>query len=410
MSTLLRGWAVLLLMVGLCWPVVVAGAEPEPKPNAVVVVLVPLSGELSTMGEQLVEAARLAARRTGVIIEGIDEGESVEQTLEAVAAQGEREEVVAIIGPLKRRHGEPAARLAQQKGVPMVVYSSQQGVEMRGNKIFRGRPGFDAQAKQLAEYLRTGLEIDDVGVVAPRSRYGDEALPAVVDAMDEQGGRVSAMARYPENTTDFRIPLQVLTGQRAYVGRGRSLSQHRVDRWGTVSLVGENAPDFEALIILDFHDVVARMLPFLPGEGLRTGASEQGRPLQLIGLSGWRGDGLGRAGDHAMGGVFFDTFGGERDGLTAQRFVSEFRGITGREVTTPEAEIYDLVALIATAVERAPSTQRRDAVVEFLRNDSPYVGVTGNWAFDRWGAPIRTLHPYRVIDEGQWVRADGGDW
>ena len=372
--------------------------------DPVVAVLVPLSGELESMGRQLLEAAEYAVADSGVRVEGVDEGESGAQTAEAVQTLAGREEVAAVIGPTMRRHAATAADHAGRAGLPMLSYSSKPGVEQDSGWVMRARVCTGQQSEALARYLAEELKAQRIGLLAPQSGYGDDITAAVIDAFGELDGRVTALSRYQEETTDFRHPLEVLVGSRAYVGADRRLDQMRSDRWHTVPLAREGQVEFDALVIADAHHRVARLLPFLGGVGIATAADDQGERVTLLGLSGWKGDGLERAGDYARGAIFFDTFGGEVDGQTARQFVVDFREQTGREATTPEAELFDLVSMVAEATEAAAGDESlRDGVVRQLRSES-YSGVSGQWAFDEAGAPVRTLHPYQVVDAGRWVR------
>lgn len=398
--------AFILFFLGMS--AVAYGEAQEKQERAVVVMLVPLSGDLGAVGRQLVDAAKMAGDDVGVAIESIDEGESVEEMLAALGTLEGREDVAAVIGPIRRRHGPPAGRQAQRMGIPLMVFSSQSGVERAGDRVFRARPDAAEQSKRVATYLVEEASIEKIAIMAPRSDHGDQVLSALVEAVVSAGGVVEAMTRYEPDTTDFRIPLQVLVGRRFHVGRGRSLSGFSVDRFGTVALRRQPEVGFDALIIADHHEVVARILPFLPRVGIQTGAGGEGQAVQLVGLSGWRGDGLQRAGDHGLGAIFFDTYGGETEGGQPEEFARNFKDYAGRSATTPEAEIYDLVAMIGSGLRaRRPGESFAQAALARLREPQNYPGVSGSWSFDENGAPVRYMRPYRVVDGGRWV-PDGG--
>lgn len=237
-----------------------------------------------------------------------------------------------------------------------------------------------------------------LGLVAPRTSFGDR----VTRAFASEG--LEAVGRYDEGTTDFLPALEVLVGTRVYVGRGRSVAGRRADRHGTIRLGRPGVVEFEALIIADSDQVVARLLPFLPRVGIQTGAGGEGTGVQLVGLSGWRGDGLARAGDHAVGAIFFDTYGGTSEGGPAEEFAHRFEDEFGREATTAEAEIYDLVGMIGSGLRaRQEGESFADAALVRLQQPRAYPGVTGSWSFQEGGEPARYLRPFRVIDGGRWV-------
>ena len=384
------------------------GAIEEDVPVPVIVMLLPMSGELASVGRQLMESATLAASELDLRVESLDEGGSPGETLQALEELAGRNDIVAVIGPLGRRRAPMAARKAVEMGLPLVVYSPESGVERRGDSIFRARLDAEQQSEVVASYLieREGLET--LGILSPRTEYGREFSRAMVEAFVRAGGEVTAYSTYGAETTDFRPALDVLVGRRAWVGLNRRIDGRSSDRFGTIRLPREGEIRFEALMILDVHDRVARILPFLPGAGIQTGAGGQGTGVQLVGLSGWGGDGLSHAGAHAMGAVFFDTFGGETEGGPAEEFSHRFHDRFGRFPTTAEAEIYDLVGMIGSGIwARQPGESWADAALARLREPTAYPGVSGSWSFDPQGAPVRYLRGYRVIEGGRWVPLGG---
>ena len=402
-------WIGFLLLMLISLPVAGSeGAVKEEVSTPVIVMLLPMSGDLAPVGRQLMESATLAGSDLGLRVESLDEGDSPGETLRALDELAGRDDIVAVIGPLGRRRAPMAARKATEMGLPLVVYSPQGGVERLGDRVFRARPDAQEQSRTVATYLVEREGIRTLGILSPRTEYGREFTAAMVEAFSRAGGQVRAYSSYGADTTDFRPALEVLVGKRAWVGRGRQIDGRSSDRFGTIPLPREGEIGFEALVILDFHDRVARILPFLPGVGIQTGAGGEGTGVQLVGLSGWRGDGLHHAGMHALGAVFFDTFGGETEGGQAEEFFHRFQEQFRRSPTTAEAEIYDLVGMIGSGIRaRQPGESWADAALARLREPTAYPGVTGSWSFDEEGAPVRYLRGYRVIEGGRWVPLGG---
>ncbi len=393
----------IVLLALLMWPADVS-ADEESRPK--VAIIAPLSGELSALGDQLAEAASLAARERGIEVRLIDEGEDVETALQGVRKAAKSEQVVTAIGPVMRGHTEAVGREAQRLGLPLITFSSASGVERQGPMIFRARLSPEEQAKQVAGYLAGDSGAEKIAIVAPESGYGRSITTALVDAATDADTAVTAVARYEPETTDFGPILERLIGRRALVGQRRSMPG--VDRRGLVRLEREGAVDFDTLIIADSHTTVAQLLPFLPRLDISTAAAGSDRPVQLIGLAGWRGDGLQRVSQHLRGAVFFETFGGDVDGSRARQFTIEYREMTDREVTTPEAEIYDLVSMLGETQFSDEPGANRSVVVDHLSTSGEYDGVTGLWAFDRFGAPLREMKVYRVGAGGTWTPLSGG--
>lgn len=391
---------------GALWPGEANGATKEETPE--IAVIAPLSGELAPLGEQLVEAARFAAREQHVAIQQFDEGEGADGVLNAVKAAAANDQVVAAIGPVRRRHAGAAARKAQRLGLPMISFSSVAGVERQGPLVFRARLSPEEQTRHVALRLIEERDVENLGVLAPKTSYGDSVVTTLIESVNRLGATAVAMGRYEEDATDFRPALKRLTGSRAYVGVGRGIAG--VDGDGLVRVSRDSSIEFDALVIADSHATVARLLPFLPRFDIRTGAAGAGASVQLVGLAGWRGDGLQRVSEHVRGAIFFDTFGGVVDGGEARHFVIEYREVTDRDPTTPEAEIFDLVSLVAAVIgDDDGAGPTRQSLAGRLASRERYEGVTGRWEFDAKGAPLRTMHSYEIGSGGQWMpaRRDG---
>lgn len=374
----------------------------------VVVLVAPLSGDAARAGEQLVESARLAAQQAQVGLEIVDEESGLESVAQQLEALAQRDDVVGVVGPMRGRNVLPMAQRIQTLGLPTVVYSAREGIEDRGSQIFRGRLTSQEQAAQLVAFAVDDLGLDDLAIMAPENEIGEQMALAVAERTQAQDGRLRALALYGEDTTDFGPHIEVLQGRRVAVGRGEQVGQRRADRQGTIGLDRRAQVAFDGLIIADHHSVVARIIPFLRRAEI-TSEESQGSSIQLLGLTGWHGDSLARVGTALEGAIFFDTYGGERDGAMAREVASEFRAALDRQPTTPEIEIFDLVHLFGQAAREAPdSGQWRSAVRDFLGGGQRYEGASGTWQFTRTGEPQRQMGRYLVGDDGSWVRDDGG--
>lgn len=403
-----RGVAVLLVLACLqCAALSAVAQDSVQVRQARVAVMVPLSGDLGPMGQQLLEVAQLAAAEHDVEVVAIDEGQGARDVVRSFEQIQADPGVVAVVGLLRPGHGPVAAREAGRIGVPTIIYSTREEIDGMSPWAVRGRMSAAEQTEQLAVYLGSQSDVRRVAVMAPRTPRGDDLVATFLAAAGSQSLTVAAMSRYDEGTTDFGPILDVLVGRRASMGRGRSVGGRGTDRQGTMAVRPQGTVGFEALAIFDYHDEVARILPFLPRAGIRTGATDEGASVRLLGLSNWRGDGLARAGDHGAGAVFFDTYAGAEDGSDGAAFAMRFVASMGREATTAEAEFYDLVNWTARIASGAQGERRE--VLRQLRGGSGYRGVTGHWAFDDRGSPVRQLRQYQVTPGGQWVRIDRGD-
>lgn len=378
-------WCVTL--IALCCGVVHAQPASAPRQAHVVAVL-PQSGELAGVGEQLVEVMRWATEDRGAHLIVVDSELASDALARALSDALSDEAVVGMVGPLRASRAGLVAAVSAQARVPALLLSGVQGVEARSPYAFRTRLSVGEQASFAARWAHRRWPKARVGVMAPRSEYGDEAARAFVGTWSEQGARVVGLARYRSEETQFTPVVETLLGARVRLERGREVAGRRADRWGTVRIGAPRLDGLDLLLLADFDDAVARQAPFI----VREEALQQ---TQLLGLAGWRGQRLQQSGEELAGAIFFDTFGGIAQGGAAEGFVLAFEARFERAPTTVEAEVYDLVLFLASS--------RRGDATSVLRSSEGFEGVAGRWRFDRRGAPLRVPLALRVTEDGRWI-------
>lgn len=383
-------------------------AQEEPKKVPVAIgVAVPTSGEYGPLGKQLVESARLAASETGVEIVVADTKGDPGEAVKAVMSLAKNPRVIAILGPVGRRESKAAASAAQRAGVPLFTLSTAEHVNQAGGWVFRVRSSAAEQASAMAEVAHEELEQRTAAILYPQTDYGREAAVAFAQRFIARGGAITAVANYPEDTTDFRDVLDVVVAKKVYLGRKGTIDRWRTDASGFATIGRKPKVDFDALFIPDFGHRVARLLPFLPVAGIQNGDGGEGVGVQLLGLSGWQGKTMEFSGGTAAGALYLDTFAGESAGGRAEEFVRMFRSATGRVPVDIEAETFDVAWLVgklgAEAVAAAGGRVvegGRAALVRRLPRGKEWVGVAGPLRFGTSGEPIREPHIYRFDADG----------
>lgn len=380
--------------------------------------LVPLSGELGAVGEQLVDAATLAAKDARVDLEVVDSASDPGKASAAVEKLASDPRLVGIIGPLGARTSRAAAARASHAAVPLLMLASVERTEFVSNWVFRLRLSPGELGAMIAREAATKLEIDTAAVMFPGNDYGDQAALAFVQTFTEQKKKIAAAVRYNPELEDFRKPLEELVGRKLWVGRGVKVDGRRGDRDGYVSLKGAPARgkgvDFQALFIPDFHTRVSKILPLLSTAGMQSGAGGKGVAVQLLGMPGWHGEQMRLTRAHAAGALYFDPYGGENTGGRAEEFALLFESNTGRRPVDLEAEVFDAISLLArTASKHWSLTGKPDIravrtkiVADLPGPKRPWRGVCGDWAFDARGTPTRGLSLYRFDVDGAVMLVD----
>lgn len=416
-----------VLLVGLCalWaaPALAQQESPptsestedktQPSQPLAIGVAVPLSGEYAPLGKQALEAAKLAAGESGARVISRDTEGTPQGAAKAVRELASDDSVVAILGPIGRRESRPAAQIAQRAGVPMMSLASSDSVNRVGGWIYRLRQTPAEQAEALAEAVREHIsDKKRAAVLFPESNYGREAALAFAKRFRELDGRITAVASYDEDTTDFRKPLDVLVGKRVQLDPRARIGKKRADGDGYYAVRSRPKVDFDLLFVPDFHVRVARLLRFFPDAGIQTGAGGEGTAVQMLGLSGWQGSSMKLTGAHAAGALYSDIFVGEGDGGRAEDFARMFEGETGRRPVDLDAQVFDAAWLMGQILQKATREQRssdqqlsaealRGFFIRQLPSKPNFTGVSGRFGFGSRGEPLRPLRLYEFDVDGE---------
>jgi ABC-type branched-subunit amino acid transport system substrate-binding protein len=291
----------------------------------------------------------------------------------------------------------------------LFTLSTAEDTNRGGGWVFRVRSSAAEQAAAMASVARGDLKLKTAAIVYPKTAYGREAARAFARRFSAEGGTITIVANYPEDTTDFRDVLDVIVARKVYLGKKGTVDKWRTDAHGFARIGNKPTVDFQGLFIPDFHNRVARLLPFLPLAGIQNGEGGEGVGVQLLGLSGWQGTTMEFSGGSAAGALYLDTFAGEAAGGRAEEFSRTFESATGRRPVDVEAETFDIVWLLGTlsssAVDAAGGEVAeggRAALVRRLPRKSKWVGVAGPLMFGRSGEPLRAPRIYR-FDAGGFV-------
>ncbi len=382
-----------------------APAQQSPPPAKFAVgIAVPTSGEFAPLGKQIVESARIAAQDTGARIVVRDTGGEPAGAVKAVSELAADPSVVAVIGPLGIRESQAAAATAQRHGIPLFALTASESVNRAGGWVFRVRSSPAEQATAMADIAVDHLDAKTAAIAYPQITYGNDAAVAFTERFVSRGGRVTAVANYAEDTTNFEGVLDVLVAKKVYLGKKGSVGKWKTDASGFARLKGKPTVDFDVLFVPDFHYRVARLLPFLPVVGIQNGDGGDGVAVQLLGLSGWQGKTMELGGGAAAGALYVDTFAGDAAGGRQEEFSRTFEAVTGRRPVDIEAEAFDIVWLVSQlAAPAAGEREPRAALVRSLPTSRPWTGVAGSLRFGPSGEPIRVLGLYRFDTDGSVV-------
>lgn len=351
----------------------VGGAAASDGGNSIVGAVLPLgSKEENRIAEAAVAGLALAAGAPdGRGVTAIETRAAVDKTASSEAVDLlARQNVVAVVGPIKGSSVDGAAARAESLGVPLISLATNAELRSGGRYVFHIRHSPDARARALAQRaLAAGVRT--FAIMAPESDYGRGTSKAFTSAVEAAGGKIVATVTYPTTTKSFADK----TGK---LGAG----------WDAV-FVADDAQKLGLIApALNAAGNIPRPLP-LPKKKL-----VNGRAVLLLSLAeGLDPSFIPTAGRQSVGALLAPGFFPDAADPAAKTFVERFTAAYGRAPGPTEAYAYDAAQLVAAA-----SSGGRAGIATAL-NGSQASGVTGTIRFD---ADHRRADPgvtYTIVEE-----------
>jgi len=324
-----------------------SGAERLLTGGKVVVgCLLPLSGELSTIGFRVQRGMELAAKGAAVTLLFRDTGADPETAAAITRELVQDETVLAILGPLSSSMAQSAAGVAQAASVPLIVMAQKDGLTQIGNWIFQA---FLTPRQEVRALVRQGLGlgIKRFAILNPDSSYGRTFSQNFQEELAAAGGELAAQVFYSPGSHEFAPTLSALA---------ESLKPQ-----------AEVATVATALFIPDDAATVAAIAGGLADTPLKG--------IQLLGTNLLHSASVTAAQLTALQGVIFPDafFSGDPD-PEVQKFIAAYRQQYGEAPDYLAAQGYTVFRVMARAAE-SPQAQTRMALPQQLLTLSGVPGL-----------------------------------
>ncbi|MFH1985318.1 MAG: ABC transporter substrate-binding protein [Pseudomonadota bacterium] len=273
---------------------------------------------------------------------------------QAVAA-----DVTAIIGPAWSSQALAVARVAQRAGVPMIVNSATHpDVTRVGDSIFRVCYTDQLQGQVMAAFAFGDVKARRAVILQDMtSDYSLGLAASFEQTFGAMGGSVITRIGYKPNQPNFQ---DVLKRAKAFT------------------------PD---IVFLPGHD---------ESGGIVADAARIGLQVPFLGGDGWDvASFFEKGGNRLRTGYFATHYIRAIDTPASRAFVA--RHGAKHPSLSPAALSYDAVGILAKAITRAGTTDRK-AVRDALAATSGYVGVTGTISFDATGDPLKAVVIMAITD------------
>jgi len=349
-------------------------------------ILIGLAGPLSAAnGISMQRAAEMAVKEIndrggidGRMLELVlgDDSASVSRGITVAAELKGDPRVVAVVGHVNSAVSLRAATIynvTDSAGPPVLQISpasSAPALTQAGEWTFRVTPTDLEFSPALAEHARR-LGLSRAAILYNNDDYGQGVMTTFQAAFQQQDGQVVAADPYMPTT----------------VQRGTELDPYLMRAMGggaDALVIGGQA--VEGIKIIQAARRLGFRGPILGSDGL-TGVKDSGAEAE---------------------GVFVaSAFLPDRPDTTAQRFVEAYRGLYNSLPDHRGAMTYDIVMLLADAIEHAGTDRRalRDYVARIGRDTPAHVGVSGPIAFNEDGDVVKKPVAVGVVRSGELVTA-----
>ena len=341
--------------------------------------VVPLSGDVKTFGESVMNGAMLAFEELnqaggigGKEIQVFTSDDKNDPTEAANAGSKliDMDGVIAVLGSVSSKCSVPLSDKCQVSRIPMITPTSTNPkvtVDDNGKRkdyVFRACFIDPFQGTVAAKFAGDSLNARTAAVMFDVSNdYSKGLADYFRDAFEESGGRIVAFESYAKDDVDFSALL---------------------------TKVKQQNPD--VLFIPDYYNKV----------GLIAKQTRQlGLTARLLGGDGWDSpEMLKIAGTAIYGGYFTNHYSPDDPRPIVQEWVQKYQAKYGQRPDALATLGHDAALLLIEALKNAPNLTPKE-IRDAMARTKDFPCVSGNITFDEWGNPIKSAVVLEYTAQGQ---------
>jgi ABC-type branched-subunit amino acid transport system substrate-binding protein len=310
----------------------------------------------------------------------IDSEGSPEMGRRAVEKLVAEDNVIAIVGGLSSRTAAAEAQRAQELGVPFIALSQKSGLTQIGNFIFRNALTSQMQVQYLVDVAMSAYKMSRFAILYPNDAYGVEYANLFWDEVRERGGQIVGAQTYDSKETDFRGPVQRLTGRfylddRADELRLQTKALQEKDEKVSARAAAPKPEDlltpivdFDAIFIPDSTRALGQIAPMLAYNDVDN--------IRLLGTNLWNtSDVIQRGQKYVEQAVFVDSFLANSPTFTNSDFFANFKATFGDDPASFEAQGYDSALALRQIISSGETS--RLGLAESLSKLNRFSGALG---------------------------------
>jgi len=351
----------------------------------VILVLAPLSGSHSELGNYMVEGVLLYADslKNKVKIQIANDRADPSTALSKVKQALYQDSIIAVIGPLLSASAATVAAWMSEKypGIPVITpTATDDGIAEMGKNIFQLNVSSARLAYSIADYAMNCLNISEFAIMAPLGDYGSLMADEFQRVVERKGGIILVTQNYAEGLPDYQNEFKLLRDRKLKLDTRRMNMSKGVSN---VSLLPKRETWLEDSTMLFPAIFIPSSNPADAGLMTAQVAFNKVRVGNLLGSSGWYGrEFLANAKKQAEGSVFSIAF--FSDGNEQESFTKKFKNKWQRDPDENKVAglSYDAIRIVNQALQSLAQNENPQSLSAEILQKKEFKGVYGKiiWA------------------------------
>ena len=356
-----------------------------------VAVILPLSGELQTFGDDIYNGVVIAGDQyrseTGnkLAIQSFDtKGDPVNAA--RIVSELSNSSFDVAIGPLTSDEAEVASAAVGCGDLPLLApAATQAGLTMLSQSAFQLSPNIELQGAEMAEYAVHTLHADSAAIITSTGTDDNRMADAFAERFTQLGGTIVATEYYRPRDRDFGDYIRDIKA--ILLGLHQDSTFFINDRGDTLDADGLPA-NIDCLYLPGQPTMLKQLLPQINFYNLNA---------SYLGSDGWGDNEVYKLGDHITKNAVFPSPYLQKNTSDAYlQFAALYDTRYGEQPRRLAALGYDALHLVAAAVKRGGTT--RETLIDELMKTNNYPGAAGIVSFGQYRENV-AMPVYRI--EGQ---------
>ncbi len=371
-------------------------------------VILPLTGNMARYGERALEGILLAAgtfqssREHDFKLFIEDSQSNPEIAKRAVDNLYNRDNVVAILGPLSWNESVAVADRAQQLGILNLSLTGKEGVSSRGAYLFQNALTPRVQLESLVNHTMKEKNFKRFAILAPNNPFGKDMAAEFWDLVEKNGGHIVGYRLYPPDEKDFQEYVQRLVGLSNPKFRTLEMTRLAEYKKEAKEKTGRE-PKADIPPIIDFDAIFLPDSPSTVSQIAASLAYYDVTNVPMLGTTEWNSDQLyKRGGRYVEGALFPGGLSSASKNETQKNFIRQFAAAYGGAPDLLATQAYEAMFILSGALKETSSSDRNDVVKEMSKM-SGFLTPLGSLSFDATRIARRKLSVYKLEMGGNIV-------